>query len=519
MHNPAKQLKNPAKIRFLLCNFTYKVIQLEIIIQWALENALRSELQMFHAFIIDDDPFSIDATYILFPWDEVGITKIDKIDSPTGIVERILTEKPHVVFIDIEMGETSGLDVIKECKEKGSNSSFVIISGHDNFNYAHTAVNLGVVYYLLKPIDTDDIQILAQKLKKDLNKNNKFDILEHLSSKDNFNLFISSITDEQKYRLAIANLSDEQKTEIQRIFADAVFKTYKIGQGKYMFILKNNTLQKPTLFELNCMAEKEQIVLAISDIFTKKDDMYNHFKQCNQLSYNLFVRKMGCLLIEPLKTNTEILKNILDNLYQSIDSKYINGVETILLNLPALFIKQRYTMSQAVWFYNAIVIRANLLFNQNNFSLQTMDEEDIYVNFADFKDLCQTLRLYLTEAMFPGSSPEYESSDIWNKVLKYIEKNYSSKIQAQDIYKELYISERTLYYLFKTNTQETFLEFLTRYRIEKAKHFLLTSTMSVSQVAERVGIKDHYYFSRLFKKHTGVTPLQFKTQGGSQENA
>ena len=57
---------------------------------------------MFHAFIVDDDPISIEATHILFPWEDVGITKIDKIDSPTGLVERILAEKPHVVFIDIE---------------------------------------------------------------------------------------------------------------------------------------------------------------------------------------------------------------------------------------------------------------------------------------------------------------------------------------------------------------------------------------------------------------------------------
>ncbi len=474
---------------------------------------------MFHAFIVDDDPISIEATHILFPWEDVGITKIDKIDSPTGLVERILTEKPHVVFIDIEMGEVSGLDIIKECKNKGVNSSFVIISGHDNFNYAHTAVNLGVIYYLLKPIDTDDIKILAQKLKKELQKNNSVDIMEHLSSKDNFNLFLSSALNEQAYRIAIAHLTEAQYDDTQLILKGCIFETYKIGQKKYMFVLENNNIDKSAMLSLNDLAEKEQIVFGISDIFTKEDDIYNIFKQCNQLSYNLFVRQAGCLLIEPVKTNTEILKNILDNLYQAIESKYLNGVETILRNLPTLFIKQKYTMSQVVWFYNAIVIRANLLFNQNNFSLSTMDEEDLYVNFSDFKELCQTVHLYLNEAMFPGTTPEYETSDIWNKVLKYIENNYSSRIQAQDIYKELYISERALYYLFKTNAQETFLEFLTRYRIDKAKYFLLTSAMSISQVAERVGIKDHYYFSRVFKKRTGLTPLQFRNQGGTQENA
>ena len=112
---------------------------------------------MFRAFIADDDTFAVEATYKMFPWEELNVTAVEKIYSPIGLAEKIMTEKPEIVFIDIEMGSVSGLDVMRRCKEEKSDAVFVIISGHDNFDYAHTAMNLGAIYYLLKPIDFADV--------------------------------------------------------------------------------------------------------------------------------------------------------------------------------------------------------------------------------------------------------------------------------------------------------------------------------------------------------------------------
>ena len=120
---------------------------------------------MFRAFIIDDNKYAVEATYHALCWEELGVSQIEKIYTSNGLTQRILKEKPHLVFIDIEMHDVSGLDIIDECKAKGSDALFVIITGHDNFKYAHAAVNLGVVYYLLKPIDPDDVAILTKKLK------------------------------------------------------------------------------------------------------------------------------------------------------------------------------------------------------------------------------------------------------------------------------------------------------------------------------------------------------------------
>lgn len=240
---------------------------------------------MFKAFIVDDDKFVAEATYMMFPWDELNVDKIEKIYDPQGLTEKILLEKPDIVFIDIEMGSVSGLDIIAECKEQNSNALFVIITGHDNFNYAHIAVNLGAIYYLLKPIDRADVESVTKKLKKILNP----------------------------------------------------------------------------------------------------------------------------------------------------------------------------------------------------------------------------------EEFLP---PEAFLDELWGKILDYIEKNYGKKLQAQDICSELYISTTTFFKVFKRNSGETFVEYLTRFRLEKAKIFLKTTTRSIPDISESVGIKDPYYFNKVFKKYTGVTAQQYRNRRG-----
>ena len=48
---------------------------------------------VFHAFIVDDDKYAAEATYKMFPWKELNVSRVVQIYTPTGLTERILTEK------------------------------------------------------------------------------------------------------------------------------------------------------------------------------------------------------------------------------------------------------------------------------------------------------------------------------------------------------------------------------------------------------------------------------------------
>lgn len=88
----------------------------------------------------------------------------------------------------------------------------------------------------------------------------------------------------------------------------------------------------------------------------------------------------------------------------------------------------------------------------------------------------------------------------------YIHEHYAEDITLAELSEKLYISRNHLSIIFKNITGETFNNYLTRVRIEKARELLLQRTMLVYEVAERVGYKNVPYFSTLFKKITGMNP-------------
>jgi two-component system response regulator YesN len=88
----------------------------------------------------------------------------------------------------------------------------------------------------------------------------------------------------------------------------------------------------------------------------------------------------------------------------------------------------------------------------------------------------------------------------------YIHEHYAEDITLAELSEKLYISRNHLSIIFKNMTGETFNNYLTRVRIEKARELLLERNRLVYEVAEQVGYKNVPYFSTLFKKITGMSP-------------
>ena len=79
-------------------------------------------------------------------------------------LELIAKQKPFIALMDVNMPGMAGLDVIEEIQNRGIGTRFIIISGHDEFQYARRACHLGVVDYLLKPIDRGELVELLKKV-------------------------------------------------------------------------------------------------------------------------------------------------------------------------------------------------------------------------------------------------------------------------------------------------------------------------------------------------------------------
>ena len=92
------------------------------------------------------------------------------------------------------------------------------------------------------------------------------------------------------------------------------------------------------------------------------------------------------------------------------------------------------------------------------------------------------------------------------RVIVFIKKNYNRKLTLAEMAETVNLSRFGLSHLFKVHTGTSPERFLTRVRLEKAKHLLETEFLTVKEVMMQVGISDASYFTRRFKEATGVTP-------------
>ncbi|WP_068782585.1 response regulator transcription factor [Paenibacillus sp. GM2] len=119
--------------------------------------------------------------------------------------------------------------------------------------------------------------------------------------------------------------------------------------------------------------------------------------------------------------------------------------------------------------------------------------------------LSAKISLICNSRQMKGSSKHRQVVDF---MTQYIHEHYAEDLTLADLSDKVYISRNHLSIIFKNITGETFNNYLTRVRMEKARELLLERNLLVYEVAEQVGYKNVPYFSTLFKKVTGMNPTE-----------
>lgn len=110
-----------------------------------------------------------------------------------------------------------------------------------------------------------------------------------------------------------------------------------------------------------------------------------------------------------------------------------------------------------------------------------------------------------------------KKSDVNKKILSYIQENYASQIGLEDLATLSHMSPKYFCHYFKQNFSMTFLEYVTRYRIEKASILLKDTGLSVMEIGFLVGYENFSYFIRTFKRIVGMTPAKYRIKVQSEE--
>lgn len=106
------------------------------------------------------------------------------------------------------------------------------------------------------------------------------------------------------------------------------------------------------------------------------------------------------------------------------------------------------------------------------------------------------------------------SETLADKVKAYIGEHFSEDISRQELADLLFVNSDYLSRIFNKETGMPIRDYITHVRMEEAKR-LLHTTASISDIAVRVGIDNYSYFSTVFKKYTGMTPMEYRRENGN----
>lgn len=192
--------------------------------------------------IIDDEFYIVEDIRLNTDWDKLGISEQFTAHSAQE-AKNIVEQHPdiNIVLTDIEMPKENGFDFIRWLHEKRLNPVILLLTGHERFDYAHSAIELHVMDYLTKPLDIVYLENILTKAVKESKRRSLYPELfqinpEELRQKPT----IESIQDCVRQNLSSPDMNRQFISEAVHMNPDYISALFskKTGESLTSFILK-----------------------------------------------------------------------------------------------------------------------------------------------------------------------------------------------------------------------------------------------------------------------------------------
>ncbi|MDP4177494.1 MAG: response regulator [Bacillota bacterium] len=524
---------------------------------------------MFKVLLVDDENFIRRGMKNIIKWEDYNCEVCGEASDGIEGIEKIKELQPEIIITDIRMPGIDGLEMIKQTKEILPNSKIIILTAYRDFDYLKEALVLGAFDYILKPTQIDEfnpiLERASEELKKELlNKKNIADMKENLDNympilkqkllydlmfnihdneedilkalkafnlvMDNFLLIFADIPKQQN----VDNNIEEQnmQTEIINTFEN-IFSVYfniiniKINRHQIAFIIIptkdfnfSDTAYEKTISFQETMEKcfNLKVNTAISTLCSSIFELSDKTKEClYELNYRDSIVKESNILDENLiDINTLSFSN--DNeyfnklLFNAVKIGKSYKIRNSLEEVNAFINCCNKNISEIKLFYFNIIknLYSSIEFNDTiHISSFNYTEENIKESINKCTTI-QDLQIIFSDIMSAFLPTASNFSTPLQKAIEYINNNYSKPITLIEVAQSSYVSSSYLSRLFPKHLGNNFIDYLSDVRIEYSKKYLRESNYKTYEIADIVGIRDAHYFSKLFKKYTGLTPSEYK---------
>lgn len=123
---------------------------------------------MYSIVLVDDEKGIVDGLHVLIKRGLTNCNVVGRAYDGTEGLQVCLTKQPDIVITDIRMFQMDGLEMIKQLQVQGFRGQFIILSGYSEFRYAQKGMQLGVKFYINKPVEEDELYDCVQGAIEDI---------------------------------------------------------------------------------------------------------------------------------------------------------------------------------------------------------------------------------------------------------------------------------------------------------------------------------------------------------------
>ncbi len=465
---------------------------------------------------------------------------------------------PDILITDIKMPFMDGLELCSVVRQRFPQIKVVILSGHDDFHYAQTALRLGAADYCLKPFSAADLLQLLRAVSDRIDREESEKKRETYTAEKLFadlcgglinTAAAIKVADQLKlqlitsyYAVAILTLSstDSAKTELdpdacveagrwvdEQLREHIDYFMYKRSRTEMVLIIKCEQLDDTSLplqalihhlqLPLNTQFQCE-LMLSLGHVQERLQGIHLSYleAEADNIEQKMLQQNKDALLhasTDGCYDNVLLDRNRLLDFLKLGSSReapdflreFTSGMDRINWgSLYAYYLIHEVTME--------MIAAARQHFQTSQSTEDLLPELQRQIKHIASRDDCQRYLLSLLQQLWEWRQAGTDKySDLIHAAKLYIRQNYKDdQLSLFDISRQIAVSSSHLSKIFSQETGQTMTDYLTLVRINKAKELLKLTRCKTFEIAFQVGYKDPHYFSNLFKKVTGLTPTEYR---------
>lgn len=547
-------------------------------------------LNVIKVFLVEDE-YIVREGIKHMNWEAFGLQFCGEASDGELAFPLIKKERPDIVITDIRMPFMDGLELSQLIKKEMPQIKIMILSGHEEFEYAKSAIQIGVEEYLLKPINSEELlqavkrvadKIEAERAQTDFIGDDAEDSKERqeYAKREFFSELVDGETSMAELLEKGQELSMDLSASCYQIlllkvwrgqdgdYSGRVVEIYerlqayiaaqaqnmvcfdRAPEGKILLFMEENRekmrkrVEKMVAFFEDMMTEYEGLHY-FGSIGLEADRLRELSKAyetaCHAFAYRFLLEGSLVICYDEIEKGMVTTRQpggecrIGEINFGSLDKKRIEAFlrggdqEEIPIFVEEYIQNAGEAGKNSLIFRQYIVmdmyIAASHFLEQLGAGEEFMKKEpfDSPEQMEQVLQQLESTERYVTELFREVMSVrdrcmKEHNSDIVEMAKEYIQEHYSDEdLSLNQVASQVNISPNHLSAMFRQKTGHTFIRYLTDVRMNKAKELLKCTNMRSNEISEAVGYKDPHYFSHLFKKNQGCTPIQYREGGAAHE--